>query len=834
MPVCFVCKENFAVIKQLTFHYSLIHRLNYDSKVFKCAEAGCFEEFEKLYSLTDHLATIHKFPRNVSEVSKRLKPPSSGPPPKIMKCEASVSGISSEEMNQEVNDPNLEFENSVDPFTESSILNNQSEKLDPQSRALVFVSNLYANPSLPRNCVQNMVENCSDLFSSVISYGKARLNSLHSQVSKEALSEIHDILSKIQNPFQNLETEYKRMELFKKLGTFIQPQPIYLGTYPVDKKIDGAILSVDTPVYGQYISAPKLLFNFFSQVDVLRKTLDYMNSLMQEKTCLTNVVQGQYWRRRFENCGKIVIPLYFYVDAFEVGNPLGSHAGLHKISGGYLTVACIPPEYSSSLNNIFVTLLFNADDRKTFGNEKVFKPLIKDLKELHDNGLSFNTSTFSGKVYFALANLLGDNLGNHEITDFACSFMAKFPCLWCKATKEETKTLCVEKKEKLRNSENYKEDAAKYDVSLTGIHKPSVWNQVPSFEVIYGASCDLMHDCAEGVGPYIMLFVIKHYLQNKFFTLNTLNFRLKNFDYGPITSNKPPLISENDIQKSKIKASSAEMLNLVRYFSLIIGDLIPEGDKVWNLYLNFKQLLELLLAPSLQRECSDLIEYYVKEVNVAYLELSGETLKNKFHHLTHYPRLFLELGPSVKNWVIRLEGGHRLSKLNANVVMSRVNPSCTLSINSQLNFQSRLLSDKFMDDTLEYGMYEIVPLSLDLQNFSTYLCNNNLLKKYAFKVSWVVCHGTRYSAKMVLIYDISENIPDFAKIMDIYVIDDKLVFFKCSKLEVIDISPHFGCYEIQPTDELILLNQNDLIDPIPTCISLNAVGTKFVTLKHSV
>lgn len=44
---------------------------------------------------------------------------------------------------------------------------------------------------------------------------------------------------------------------------------------------------------------------------------------------------------------KIALPLLIYFDDFEVDNPLGSHAGIHKLGGVYVSLPFLPPHYVS-------------------------------------------------------------------------------------------------------------------------------------------------------------------------------------------------------------------------------------------------------------------------------------------------------------------------------------------------------------------------------------------------------------------------------------------------------------------------------------------------------
>lgn len=62
-----------------------------------------------------------------------------------------------------------------------------------------------------------------------------------------------------------------------------------------------------------------------------------------------------------------------------MGNPLGSHSGIHKIGCVYYTVPALPPEYLSSLENIFIAFLFHSEDRgiHKINNHDMFNALIK-------------------------------------------------------------------------------------------------------------------------------------------------------------------------------------------------------------------------------------------------------------------------------------------------------------------------------------------------------------------------------------------------------------------------------------------------------------------------
>lgn len=100
------------------------------------------------------------------------------------------------------------------------------------------------------------------------------------------------------------------------------------------------------------------------------------------------MIQGSLWKSINSTAlNKIILPLILYFDDFEVGNPLGSHAGYYKIGCLYYSIPTIPPQYSSRLENIFISTLFYSSDRCHYGNVSLLKHVINELKLLEKNGL---------------------------------------------------------------------------------------------------------------------------------------------------------------------------------------------------------------------------------------------------------------------------------------------------------------------------------------------------------------------------------------------------------------------------------------------------------------
>lgn len=72
------------------------------------------------------------------------------------------------------------------------------------------------------------------------------------------------------------------------------------------------------------------------------------------------------------------------------------------------------------------------------------------------------------------------------------------------------------------------------------------------------------------------------------------------FDYCSLeVGNRPPAdkITLERAASGSLKMSASEMLCFTRCFGEMVGDLVPEGDDVWQLYLLLREILEILFAP---------------------------------------------------------------------------------------------------------------------------------------------------------------------------------------------------------------------------------------------
>lgn len=148
------------------------------------------------------------------------------------------------------------------------------------------------------------------------------------------------------------------------------------------------------------------------------------------------------------------------------------------------------------------------------------------------------------------------------------------------------------------------------------------------------------------INHYDMIHILNYFINSvSNFITKILNNQIKYFDYE--ASNKPPNIKRDFSIKTKIYMPASEMLCFVRYFSLLMGDLVPEGDKVWKFNLLLREILDLVTAGDVINDTTNItnrLSNAVTKHNILYQSLFSDTLKPKHHLLVHYVLVMQKIG----------------------------------------------------------------------------------------------------------------------------------------------------------------------------------------------
>lgn len=417
MVLCFLCRNKFQSFGAFKAHLTLAHKSS-EYKTLICAEQNCDRNFQLMSSFRRHLQT---------HVIESLED--------SFFSDLQVENTEDDDVTRQTASPS---QNNLDVDV-APLLELDSEHTSFELPISEFIAQLYGNQNLPRKIVDTFIgglKNC--LSQSLVLAVSNQLEEL-SQSQKIPASCVEVIMNSIRPvltlPWEKFDTEHKRLKYFEK--TFVKPQQVVIGQRLDTVKQDGVTKLVPVVCVQSFISIRHVLEMFFSLEGLLVETLNYMTILKNNPELLNgaleNFIQGSYWKEVVQrHRGKIVMPLFLYYDDYETGNVLGSRSGHHKLGAVYLMIPCLPPCRISSLNNIFLFLLFHSSDRVQFGNHVIFRCVIDELNYLSRQGIELDVPGFTGKIYFELGLILGDILGIHSICGFMESFSANFPCRTCK------------------------------------------------------------------------------------------------------------------------------------------------------------------------------------------------------------------------------------------------------------------------------------------------------------------------------------------------------------------------------------------------------------------
>ncbi|KAJ8686073.1 hypothetical protein QAD02_021867 [Eretmocerus hayati] len=638
-------------------------------------------------------------------------------------------------------------------------------------------------------------------------------------------------------PFSHLETEHKRIKIMKERG-LIMPEPYILGSETQIKYQNGQIIKEIINVVAHWVPLRKTFQAFFQLPGVLGATLEYMQELYADHSILRNLIQAELWMEKINRYyqGKIVIPFVIYSDPFEINDCLGSHRGISKLEGVYCSIPCLPPEFRSAIQNIFLVLLYYAADRKRFSNEDIFTQLIDEINYLEEVGLEFDINGNVYTIYFALAQLIGDHLGLNALMDMVESFNDCYFCRTCITHPYNAKTDLRERKSDLRHVEDYSKHV-ELGYKSTGLRRNSVWNKVKYYHVYLNSYSDVLHDIPEGFLSYGIPQVLHHFVfkAKKKVDLGILNDRLNTFNYTINgLSNKPPPITVEELRRKTTSFSASERLTFTLILPMLIGDLIDFGDEVWQYYLSMRRIVDITYAKQLQGETCDLLDTEVEEHNEMFQRLFNATLKAKHHAGTHFGRHIRKVGPLANLSTDRFESKNKTFKVSAESTTSRKQPTFTLSFKNQCSSFNRMSKKQGFVPKFETGPKYSLSERL-IRNVSE-ISGVVLQNLGSNETSWINVNGIRYNVGgCIVISTKTEDMPCFGIIDHIIVNNDgHRASFCCTNLYTNFFDENLHAFNVSSSNETVYIPDTEKLESIvPVIIHCMPNGQIYVTLKRS-
>lgn len=713
------------------------------------------------------------------------------------------NSIPSLEISHQENKENLET-SYEEPLSEPLL---ETKSFSNISNDLKYAIYLYNEPTFSRKSSLDVINNTNQLVSSDLERVLREL--------KDNPENLESFLNERINLLQKKQTEHTIFKDLKKEGVLIESHSVVISRQHLPSK-----QSVSEEIFEIELIPLRTIFSaLFNNTNMLNIIDEYIKSIQHQNEFISNVTQSKWWKEiksqvATNNDGKtLVIPALVYFDDFEPNNALGSHSSIHKTGAVYVQIPCLPSHLQAKLAHIYLAQLFFSSDRTNFGNSRIFKPLIEELNFLSDVGITISNNDSYNLVKIIPIALIGDNLGLNSMMGFVECFSAHFYCRICKSKKCDMHYQYKPCSNTIRTIANYEEDVRMDNVSETGIKEESIFNTLSYFHVVNNHSVDFMHDVQEGVCHYVLLFLIKKFANTyNFFTISDLNKRIQLFNYGYQQNiNKIVPISEDILKKSKLKLSASETTMFFKSFGILVGDLIPNDNKEWKLYIKLRELVSLLMQSPVHNTAHQLLQVLVEEFNQLYTELTETHLKPKFHFLVHYAKVMELMGPIKQFWSMRFESKHSELKKTAHSTQSRRNLIKTMALKHQLRFAHILshFNDLLINKTECGNLISLDEIQLSHMqekfNFS-----KNSSKMYETK--WIERNSISYKKGVVIIvncYD--DDTPIFGEIKNIILIDKKY-YFCYQKLSTIGFDEHFYAYEVSHEEQYNCFALDDLKD----------------------
>ncbi|XP_034250016.1 uncharacterized protein LOC117650594 [Thrips palmi] len=257
----------------------------------------------------------------------------------------------------------------------------------------------------------------------------------------------------------------------------------------------------------------------------------------------------------------------------------------------------------------------------------------------------------------------------------------------------------------------------------------------------------------------------------------------------------------------------------------------------WKLYLLVREILLIVSCPYFSSGTDIYLGVLVQEHHELYLQLMNKPLKPRHHNLSHYGICMKRNGPLVKVDTMTSERKHRLSKLYARAMNSRVNLPLSVAIKNQLLLSDHLLhvGDRVLDP--EAGIDLVFLRKVLVRNLESFERFVNVIPFDAdLSVSTVrsvtIC-GTKYCVGMVIVVNIAELYPTFAKIVHIMSDNGSHFGFVLNVKHSVMYHDHFGAFEVEDTGVFMYLSHQDFISYLPLWERLSVDGKKFISLRVS-
>jgi hypothetical protein len=577
-----------------------------------------------------------------------------------------------------------------------------------------------------------------------------------------------------------------------------------------------------------------------------------------------DICDGEFFQndQLFKNHEDALV-IIIYHDALEVCNPLGSHAGTHKLDMFYYTLGNLDPKFRSKRCAIRLLGIVNSKLVKKYGYNAILKPIICDIKKL-ENGQSFHVGGKERKVFGKIVSCAGDTEGQHEWGGFKVGVGFAFQkCRHCQCQFAAMQEMFYEEDFTPRTKETHERhcqeidgapnDAVKNDLTTSyGINYRSSLCDLQDFDITVQLPQDIMHTLLEGTVQYELRHILLHYIDAGQFTLPQLNSAISNQEYGySEVSDKPGPLRETVFRGDegyKLKYNAAQARLFLRLLPFILSSLVDEDDAFYHLLTELISIVQIVFSPVISVDTINTLRVLIAEHLSGFKEkFPNVNITPKQHYLIHIPTMIRQLGPLIRHSCFGFESAHNYFKEIARKQNFK-NLSKSLAERCQLNECSNFgdpnekgNSHPLFSTERKYGVVTLATKS-SRESLRSKLDSFGMLPgvhlEYVYRTTWVICYGTKFCKDGVVICNVDETsmLPVFASIKEIWVISD-FVYFECMLFKTLSFSEDHQAYHIQEsaseTGHVICPYEN-LVDYNVFHIHKDCLKELYISVKYDV
>ena len=144
-------------------------------------------------------------------------------------------------------------------------------------------------------------------------------------------------------------------------------------------------------------------------------------------------------------------------------------------------------------------------------------------------------------------------------------------------------------------------------------------------------------------------------ISTKYISFDDINNSIQHFPYKWTEKTNRHVLPQNLSCRKTLGSNAHENWSWLRLLPFLIGPQITEHDPAWQILLDLKQIVELVVAP-VHDESIAYLESKISDHRQRHQEVFPQKrLLPKQHFVEHYPKLIRLHGPLVGLWTLKFE-----------------------------------------------------------------------------------------------------------------------------------------------------------------------------------